>query len=554
MRLYNGHYYQLLLAELLYKNDSAQANRAELQQAVAYFDSLMAGADAPRASADNATITFLAARAHYINGVGYYENDSLVEACREYLKALETMEEQFGEKELTGKKAKFMAYIYNRLLEIFSAQFMMETTIDCCEQSLSFCKIAPTSPFGVSNTLLRLGMQYNKLGEKEKAMEYYEKAIEELPVLKGALYRDIIASKALCDYQLGMGREKPLDALRQILTEAADESERLARYIAIGDIFFEEQLYDSALIYLEPLFECNENLIHQVQVANFLRIIYDSLGYADKSDKCMRFLADQKKSEGQNKALVSQLECLYQTYLNQKQEKKAAQEKRNAVLRTVKILIPIALLVAAVIITVIRKKGEMHLINQKIEAKKEMEEKAKQHEEAMKAEKQAHRMEQAALSGRLKRSNEKLRDVSRQLEQTLAKNSLFEKESPDNYTAFLNAPVSLYIVKLVHEGQFKSKMDYMIYKESALNKEQMLTLRDAAEKYLKQFIFTMRKQYPNLTDSDMDYCYLFLLGLSEADVSALMQRAYTTVCERSRKIKGILGTEGELCPALRSLI
>ena len=82
---YNRHYANLLLAELLYKNDYAQTNRAELLQAVAYFDSLLVdGADtrgvsqqarprrdARRASAQN--IAFLDARAHYINGVGYYE-------------------------------------------------------------------------------------------------------------------------------------------------------------------------------------------------------------------------------------------------------------------------------------------------------------------------------------------------------------------------------------------------------------------------------------------------------------------------------------------------
>ncbi len=38
---YNRHYAHLLLAELLYKNDSAQTNRRELLQAVAYFDSLV---------------------------------------------------------------------------------------------------------------------------------------------------------------------------------------------------------------------------------------------------------------------------------------------------------------------------------------------------------------------------------------------------------------------------------------------------------------------------------------------------------------------------------
>ena len=101
---YNRHYANLLLAELLYKNDYAQTNRHELQQAVAYFDSLVGEAPpsppfkgVPARAGDSKTnlkhnLAFLAARAHYINGVGYYENDSAVQACTEYLKALEIME------------------------------------------------------------------------------------------------------------------------------------------------------------------------------------------------------------------------------------------------------------------------------------------------------------------------------------------------------------------------------------------------------------------------------------------------------------------------------
>ena len=79
---YNRHYANLLLSELLYKNDYAQTNRTELQQAVSYFDSLVVNGadtrgvslqtrprrDARRSSAQN--IAFLDARAHYINGVG----------------------------------------------------------------------------------------------------------------------------------------------------------------------------------------------------------------------------------------------------------------------------------------------------------------------------------------------------------------------------------------------------------------------------------------------------------------------------------------------------
>ena len=107
---FNGHYCQLLISELLYKNDYPQTNRPDLQQAVSYFDSLSftlndhphaprrhCGLD-PQSPTRNDQIVFLDARAHYINGVGYYERDSLVEACKEYLKALEVMEKHFEEK------------------------------------------------------------------------------------------------------------------------------------------------------------------------------------------------------------------------------------------------------------------------------------------------------------------------------------------------------------------------------------------------------------------------------------------------------------------------
>ena len=122
---FNRHYANLLLSELLYKNDYAQTNRPALLQAVRYFDSLtltlndtpspkrlIAGSSFREGGTlsltRNDNIVFFAARAHYINGVGYYERDSIVPACAEYLKALELMESRFDEKDLVGKKARFM--------------------------------------------------------------------------------------------------------------------------------------------------------------------------------------------------------------------------------------------------------------------------------------------------------------------------------------------------------------------------------------------------------------------------------------------------------------
>ena len=173
---FSGHYCQLLISELLYKNDCEQKNREDLLRAVDYFDSIDDG--------------FLAARTHYINGVGFYERDDVANSCAEYLKTLEVMEEHFEEQELVGHKARFLAYTYNRLGDLFSEQFMMESAVTCYENALVYCRIEPTSPIGVSNILYRIGKQYDKKNEIEKAISYYREALENNFIICLIIYLD----------------------------------------------------------------------------------------------------------------------------------------------------------------------------------------------------------------------------------------------------------------------------------------------------------------------------------------------------------------------------
>ena len=317
---FEGHYCQVLIAELLYKNDYKQSNREEVLKAVRYFDSIvgMDGADARGVSVQGRN-AFLAARAHYINGVGYYERDSLIEACREYLNALRMMEGHFAENELVGHKARFIALTYTRLMDMFSQQFIQEQAIYCGKQSLTYNNIAHSSPGNMANILYHLGKQYDKLNEADSAAYYYEKALETMPGRNSMLYRDVVTSKALFVCKVYGNTAIALDSMKSMAAQATSDMERLNRFLTIGVVYKSMGQYDSAKVYLEPVFEKDSDKASIV--AKYLRDIALAESDTLKANQYSLVLAKDAAAAPENLFRASQLNDLFQNYLHGKQEK-----------------------------------------------------------------------------------------------------------------------------------------------------------------------------------------------------------------------------------------
>ena len=320
---FEGHYCQMLIAELLFKNYYRQINRTEVQRAVEFFDSLVMANGAALRERD----AFLAARAHYINGVGYYEHDSLIEACREYLNALRMMEGHFAENELVGHKARFIALTYTRLMDMFSQQFIQEQAIYCGKQSLAYNKIAHSSPGNMANILYHLGKQYDKLNEADSAAYYYEKALETMPDRNSMLYRDVVTSKALFECKVYGNIAIALDSMKSMAAQATSDTERLNRFLTIGAVYHSIGQYDSAKVYLEPVFEKDSN--NASIAAKYLRDIALAESDTLKANQYSLVLAKDAAAAPENLFRASQLNDLFQNYLQKKQEK-AEVERRLA--------------------------------------------------------------------------------------------------------------------------------------------------------------------------------------------------------------------------------
>ncbi len=523
---YDKHYANLLLAELLYKNDYPQTNRMELLQAVNYFDSLCLCKNVAR---NVSTIAFLDARAHYINGVGYYENDSVVEACQEYMKALEIMESYYEEKELAGSKAQFMAYTYTRLTGLFSDLYLHEQTIFFAKNSLTYFKKVAIPSWNIARILNEIGSQYDMMELSDSATFYYRKAMVALDDTTLLIYRDIAAHLICLEYKKGICQaDTVVGKLHQLLLNSESERESQARYLNIGETFYHEQKYDSAWVYLNKVFQTTSVVGLKRQAAEWLVEIGKAKGievhaYTD-------FLVPFANQEENKSEIKSQLTELYKVFGQAQQERHHQEEMRRHRNQSIAVVAGLSFVILIVLSLYHNSKRHKQQLKLRIDE-----------------EKHAHNIEKKALSSRLKKSNETLRELQDQIKQH-GKSSITKAES--QAATFMEEPICRLIMNRVHEGQFKSQMNYTLYKDYALSKEQLVALREATNQHFDHFIVRLVQAHPEITNSDLDYCCLHLLGLTDADISALMQRAYNTVNERNSKLRKILGCKNTISVAL----
>ena len=501
-----NHYLNLMLSEASFKVHREVAYCDEVSAALAYFDSI--SCDYPH----DKDMAFLSARTHYMNAIcinngTIFTDDSLTMlACQEYYKALEIMEQHFDEEQIVGHKASFMALIFARLANIYSDKFLIEPTIYLYKNVLTYKRKASNPLSSLANTLFFLGYEFEKSEQFDSALYYYDQSLASMKDTSGILYRNVINRKALSSYHVEHDGQTCVAALKRIAM-AGNEFEQYDRYLGIGYIYKLDNQYDSAFVYLNQVFYNAPSLFLKTQSADYLREIYEDLGESDKAGEYARFVTQNTPPEFGTKADEWRFTSLFQEYMQEKQDNARLQEEKENRGRIMKIVLPLLALVAVLAVWL--------LLNRK-------------RHKRMEAEKQT-------LSGQLQEQSEALSAIKKQVEAA----------------SFAEEPICRLIMERVNEGQFKSKVDYFVYKDYALTKEQLLALREAADRHFEEFITRLKKEYPALTKGDIDYCCLYLLGVEEADVAALMQRAFNTVCERSRKLKGIFGNDKPLSATLR---
>ena len=514
-------YYQLLLSEALYKNYFDQFNRPELLKAMAYYDSL----DSP----------FLSARCHYMNGVGYYEIDSVVQACEQYLNALEIMEEHFTEKDLVGYKAKFMALVYTRLCSLFSNQYLHVQAVVFARKAYDYYQKAKSTSYQIAWSLNKIGMNFDMMEQWDSAAFYYHKASTVLYDTNSLIYRDMSSHQAMVDYKMGVGYEETVSRLRNLLSQANTDNEYIARCLVLGEVFFHKKELDSTEFYLKKVFYESDNISSKKQAAEWLVEILRDKGENEESQQFADYLVPFANSEENKSTLKSLLSKQYNDYIHLKQEK---QYQKTTYERLRRIGIAISGLLVITMALAFR-----YFANKR---------KKKRLEKQIMEERQAHEAKQKAMAGRLRESNEALKKerenktkVSTPLPIHINTEMKYEEES-----------ICRHILEVCNDEKnpIKSNIPFSAYSDIALTKVQKAELKEAANRHFGQLFEKLRNLYPNLREKDFLYFDLCLLGLDNPQIAVMMQLSYRTVWEREKRLKGFFNTDDSISVVLHGFL
>ena len=491
----NAHYQVLLTSEALYKTYNPQSDIAALQSATHYFDSLTA------CYPDNDDIIMLSARSHYMNGAIFYENDSVVEACKEYLNTIEIMENHFDIGNITSDKAKLMGLAYTRLGELFYNNGMAQASVESFKNALDCFNMV--QGYSLANTYKSIASAYSLGSNNDSALIYYRKAINlSNRQNKISVYSNSLSESAPVYYELGY-TDSAFIMIRKALSLPVRDDLRLAQYFTFGSLLAKECQYDSAIIYLEKSIKRNY-FPTQVVSAEILMKCYQALGDSTMMMHYKVIYGDNLDKYRKAVSYKTQLMNIYETY---KQNIVQHEHLKNIRKRNIYLIFVSLSLITVFIGTILLIKKQIINIRKKSQA--DIDEK-----------------------------NRALAEMKRKIEAN----------------PFMSEPICKSILETANKQQFKSRVPCTAYIEYALSKEQLLALKDAMDRHYDNFTQWICKEYPELTNDDIDYLCLYHLGLKDTDIFALMQRAYPTIGERSRKLKRIFNSDEPLHTITKNIV
>ena len=149
-----------------------------------------------------------------------------------------------------------------------------------------------------------------------------------------------------------------------------------------------------------------------------------------------------------------------------------------------------------------------------------------------------------------RQKEERIRSLEDKLDKVITAPDFQSLSLDKKLEALREMPISKRVVKVKSANV---KAGYA-YPEWVLSDAQTTMLVNAVDAVFPKFSAKIMERYPRLKRSDIVYCCMYILGLSEVQAAALMGKTYQAVWARSLKLHEVFGDKSDLQFALHGFL
>ena len=189
----------------------------------------------------------------------------------------------------------------------------------------------------------------------------------------------MISSKANLNYVSSEEVEPAVSDLKRIAAQT-DSCDKPRCFFLIGQIYYDANQYDSALVYLVPTFEQSKGVATKTLTAKFLHDIYQNRSDTLKAVQYAVYHAENTEQERVMMARVSYLNDLFQNHLQKEQETYLLRQRQNNIKKLLIIALPLAAILVAFVAIIIRRRSKKRLAIQEAEKQRQLSEFHQKHD------------------------------------------------------------------------------------------------------------------------------------------------------------------------------
>lgn len=516
--------YQILDAEIRYKNFRLSDHDDGVMEAFRFYDSLMPGRQYSRR---DPLLSYQKARAYYFKAaVEEIKLRAPIEAFTDYLNALWIMEGLKGERTVfftdrnNADYEHFTALIYDRIAWFLYNFDAWDISLECLQRS-SECFMNEDFPKGVASNYELMGDVILAQGDRVNSLVYYQKSDSIHARLKtDNVYQNFssVIHRALDLYNANE-KEASLVLLRHALAESEDEWLKRRVRFSLGYYYLQGMEYDSALYNYERSYP----LLPRQTLKSYCAIVQISniLGDYQKAAFYGGMLADAYQKQFARSGERAKMIMLYENYKSDSEDM-----RQKDVLYVTLFFVGLLLAILGIVLFLFERRRRRH--KREIEAREQI---------------------RAALEGEIEEAKS---DSKQKAEQIKALESKLQKviSNPDFQTlpfdkkleTLYEMPVCKRVLR-VKEANVKA---FNNYPELKLSDNQLTMLVNAVDAVFPKFSVRIIEMFPRLKRYDVQYCCLYILGITEVQAAALTGKTYQAVWTRSIKLHEIFNSKSSL--------